>query len=192
MLSRVECVQLCPIIELYGIPPATASHFKWISIKRLTFLLLIPAMIRSEVKPSGKIKTNKSEISKSSHPERSVTKTDCTLPKKKTIVSEEIIDFPSIEVSFPGGNEALIEFVNDQLQYFEFAIKMYVEGRVFVRFSIQKDGSVTQIKVINRVNETLDKEAKCVIRRMPKWIPAEENVRKVESEYTIPIAFEIN
>ena len=61
MLSRVECVQLCPIIELYGIPPATASHFKWISIKRLTFLLLIPAMIRSEVKPSGKIKTNKSE-----------------------------------------------------------------------------------------------------------------------------------
>jgi TonB family protein len=69
---------------------------------------------------------------------------------------------------------------------------MYVEGRVFVRFSIQKDGSVTQIKVINRVNETLDKEAKCVIRRMPKWIPAEENVRKVESEYTIPIAFEIN
>ena len=103
-----------------------------------------------------------------------------------------MIDFPSIEVSFPGGNEALIEFVNDQLQYFEFAIKMYVEGRVFVRFSIQKDGSVTQIQVINRVNETLDKEAKRVIRRMPKWIPAEENGRKVESEYTIPIAFEIN
>ena len=78
------------------------------------------------------------------------------------------------------------------MQYPEFAIEMDVEGSVFVRFSIQKDGSVTQIKVINRVNETLDKEAKRVIRRMPKWIPAEENGRKVESEYTIPIAFEIN
>lgn len=90
MLSRVECVQLCPIIELYGIPPATASHFKWINIKRLTSLLLIQAMICNEVQPSGKIKTNKSEIPESPHPERSVTKTDSNLPKK-TIVSEEIV-----------------------------------------------------------------------------------------------------
>ena len=69
---------------------------------------------------------------------------------------------------------------------------MDFEGRVFVRFLIQKDGSVTQIKVMNGVNETLHKEAKRVLRRMPKWILAEENGRKVESEYTIPIAFEIN
>ncbi|MFT6982549.1 MAG: protein TonB [Crocinitomicaceae bacterium] len=213
MLSRVERAHVCRIIELYGIPPATASHFKWINMKRLTFLLLIPAMICCEVQPSGNLKTNKSEIPESLHPKRPVTKTDSILPKE-TVVSEEIvpppllleivemeewpepveeiIDFPSIEVSFPGGSEALIEFINGQLHYPEIAIEMEVEGTVFVRFSIQKDGAVTRIQVIKGVNDALNREAKRVIRRMPKWIPAEEKGRKVESEYTIPIAFEIN
>ena len=91
MLSRVECVQLCPIIELYGIPPATASHFKWINIKRLTSLLLIQAMICNEVQPSGKIKTNKSESDTSTklrelnqlYKEGVLTKKEFTDAKKK-------------------------------------------------------------------------------------------------------------
>ena len=90
MLSRFECVQLCPIIELYGIPPQLHLISNGNNRKRLTSLLLIPAMICCEVQLSGKIKTNKSEIPESLHPERSVTNTDYTLPKI-TIVSEEVV-----------------------------------------------------------------------------------------------------
>jgi protein TonB len=211
MNLNADPVEVCRSSKFYGILLSTASHFKWIHMKKLIFLFLPLAMICCEVEPAGKIVTRKPEIPVSPHPERPANTIDSILPEEPVALEEiapppppveiveewpvpveEIIDFPSIEASFPGGTEALIEFISKQLRYPEMAIEMEIEGTVFVQFRINQDGSVTRIEVIKGVDDTLDRETMRIIRKMPKWIAAEENGRKVESEYTIPIAFEIN
>lgn len=81
--------------------------------------------------------------------------------------------------------------MNDQLDYPEIALEMEIEGTVFIRFYIERDGSTRNIHVLKDVNDVLDREAKRVVHRMPKWNSAEENGRRIVSEHTLPIAFEL-
>lgn len=180
-------------------------------MKRLIFLLLVLSLVYCEVEPSGKAAPRKSETPER-HPEKPTNKIDTMVPVELVVQEkvlpppppieipeieeipvpvEEIIDFPSIEASFPGGSRALIEFMNDRLDYPEIALEMEEEGTVFIRFTIERDGSVTRVQVIKSANDVLDREAKRVVRRMPRWIPAEENGRRAVSEHTLPIAFEL-
>ena len=92
---------------------------------------------------------------------------------------------------FPGGDEALRNFVTNNVQYPEEASKKGIFGRVFVSFVIAKDGSVQDVKVARAINPLLDAEAIRVVKSMPKWTPGQHRGKPVKVSYTIPINFSL-
>jgi len=103
---------------------------------------------------------------------------------------------PAEEVpSYPGGDEALIKFLQETLKYPEEAIKHGVHGKVFVTFIVEVDGSLSDVKVARGIGHGCDEEAIRVVKSMPKWIPGKQlrNHRfiPVRIQYILPIKFEI-
>jgi protein TonB len=92
---------------------------------------------------------------------------------------------------FPGGPAALMEFIDSTKLYPISALKQHIQGRVIVTFIVEKDGSITNSKVIRSVDPALDKEALRVVKKMPHWIPGQQLDRKVRVRYIIPVTFRI-
>ena len=88
--------------------------------------------------------------------------------------------------SFPGGQEALLAFLDQSIRYPE-GYESCAQGRVVVRFTIDVDGSIVDPKVIRSLDPPLDKEALRVVGLMPKWIPAKEKGKNKRTEYVLPI-----
>ena len=88
--------------------------------------------------------------------------------------------------SFPGGQEALLAFLDQSVRYPE-GYESCAQGRVVVRFTIDVDGSTVDPKVIRSLDPPLDKEALRVVGLMPKWIPAKEKGKNKRTEYVLPI-----
>ena len=93
---------------------------------------------------------------------------------------------------FPGGAAGMMKFIAENVKYPEEAYSKGIEGRVLVQFIIEKDGSVTNVKVIKKVNDALDAEAVRVVKAMPKWKPGKQNGREVRVKYTIPVSFRLS
>lgn len=91
---------------------------------------------------------------------------------------------------FPGGLEAMREFINENLKYPEGA--GCVEGKVILQFTVEKDGSLSDIKVARSLEPTFDAEAIRVIKLMPKWIPGEMRGKPVRIEYMLPVSFKLS
>ena len=92
---------------------------------------------------------------------------------------------------FPGGPAALMEFIDSTKVYPISALKQYIQGRVIITFIVEKDGSLSKVKVIKSVHPALDKEALRVVKKMPKWIPGQQDYHKVRVRYIIPVTFRI-
>ena len=93
--------------------------------------------------------------------------------------------------SFPGGPNALFEYLSKNIKYPVFEEKERQQGRVIVKFVVDTDGTVTNVKVAKSVNSLLDAEAIRVTKAMPRWIPGKKNGEAVPVEYTIPITFHL-
>lgn len=93
---------------------------------------------------------------------------------------------------YPGGVDALMDYLRGNLKYPESAKNNKQEGRVFIGFVVEKDGSVTNISVLRGVCEDLDNEAIRVVKAMPKWNPGMKNGKSVRVQYTLPIVFKLN
>lgn len=91
--------------------------------------------------------------------------------------------------SFPGGEAAMMHFINENIKYPSYDREMGIQGRCTVQFVIEKDGSISNISVYKTVSPGLDEEAMRVIRLMPKWLPGENNFKKVRVRMAIPIRF---
>jgi protein TonB len=107
-------------------------------------------------------------------------------------VDEEIIDFPDVEASFPGGSAEMIKFINSNIKYPQTSIEMNEKGRVYLSFIVEPDGSITNIAVERGVSADLDREAKRLVRQMPRWVPGEAKGKKVRSRCRLPINFSLN
>ena len=94
--------------------------------------------------------------------------------------------------SFRGGQQKLFEFLGNNLVYPQEAIDAGVEGRVFVEFYIEKDGSVTDGKVLKGIGYGCDEEALRVVESMPKWQPGIQRGKAVRVRYTLPINFKLS
>ena len=94
--------------------------------------------------------------------------------------------------SFRGGQQKLFEFIGNNVVYPQEAIDAGVEGRVFVEFYIEKDGSVTDGKVLKGIGYGCDEEALRVIGIMPKWQPGMQRGKAVRVRYTLPINFKLS
>lgn len=90
---------------------------------------------------------------------------------------------------FPGGTSQLMSFMRNNIRYPVDAIKEGIEGRVILTFTVEKDGTLTDIKVAKSVSPSLDKESVRIVKSMPKWIPGKQNGTKVRVKYTLPISF---
>ena len=103
-----------------------------------------------------------------------------------------VVDFPDVEAKFPGGAAAMMKWINDNVKYPQTSIEMNEQGRVFLQFIVEKDGSITNVKVDRGVSLDLDREAKRVIRNMPKWVPGEIGGRSIRARCRLPINFQLN
>lgn len=92
---------------------------------------------------------------------------------------------------FKGDSTALTKFISDNVVYPEEAKKNKVSGRVYISFTVEKDGSVTEGKVLRGIGFGCDEAALNVIKKMPKWIPGKQNGRLVRVTYTMPVFFDI-
>lgn len=120
-------------------------------------------------------------------------------------------EMPDVEAEFPCQNfnyydstgavigkyelcstRALQRWVLENLQYPEISMEMGEQGKVFLKFIVEKDGTITNVEVIKGVSRDLDNEAKRLMRSMPRWKPAESKGLKVRSTYSMPLNFELN
>ena len=92
---------------------------------------------------------------------------------------------------FPGGPSALIEYLSKAIRYPVETEENSVQGRVICSFVIERDGSISDVKVIKGVDPSLDKEAQRVIMAMPKWNPGKLNGTAVRAKYTAPVTFRL-
>lgn len=93
---------------------------------------------------------------------------------------------------FPGGQEALMQFLRQEVKYPKEAEEKGLQGRVVVRYIIEKDGSISEVEIAKSVNEYLDAEAIRVVNAMPKWIPGKQKGENVRVKFTLPITFRLS
>ena len=104
-------------------------------------------------------------------------------------VQGDVFDVVEEMPQYPGGPQALFEFLGQNVRYPKEAAKAGIQGRVIVTFVVEKDGSICESKVVKSVDPSLDAEALRVINAMPNWKPGKQNGKEVRVKYTVPVAF---
>ena len=111
--------------------------------------------------------------------------------KQKEVKDEPIFQVVEEMPEFPGGLAEAMKFLAKNINYPVAAQQAKIEGRVIVQFVVEKDGSVSDVKVMRGVNSELDAEAIRVVSMMPKWIPGKQRGKAVAVKYTMPIMFRL-
>ena len=93
---------------------------------------------------------------------------------------------------FPGGEKALREFIANSVRYPVVAQENGIQGRVYVSFTVDKTGTVTDAQVVRGVDPSLDQEALRVVNGLPKWVPGKQRGEAVDVRYTVPIQFALD
>ena len=92
---------------------------------------------------------------------------------------------------FPGGELALRKYIADHVKYPVIAAENGIQGKVYVTFVVDKDGSITNARVARPVDPALDQEALRVVNSLPKWKPGKQRGKPVRVSYTVPINFQL-
>lgn len=93
--------------------------------------------------------------------------------------------------SFPGGQAALMSYLNRHIEYPVVAQENGVQGRVIISFVVEADGRIDEAEVARSVDPSLDREALRVVKSMPKWIPGKQNGECVRVRYSVPVVFRL-
>ena len=94
--------------------------------------------------------------------------------------------------SFPGGDEARIKYLQQNLKYPQMARESGIQGRVFVTFVVEKNGMITDVKILRGIGGGCDEEAVRVIQNMPKWKAGKQRGKPVRVQFNMPILFKLN
>jgi TonB family protein len=111
------------------------------------------------------------------------------------IKTDSIYDYPAVMPEFPGGQQALMNFLKTNLVYPEDAKELGIEGKVFVSFVIFEDGSVQHVSILRGINGNIscEKEVLRLIKRMPLWIPGQNEFgEKIKARMKIPVVFRLD
>ena len=108
-------------------------------------------------------------------------------------IEEDNSPFLVVEVqpSFMGGNNEMYKFLGKNLKYPSAAQSANIQGKVFLSFIVEKDGSISGIESMNGIGFGCDEEAIRVMKLMPKWIAGKQNGRNVRVKFTIPVFFKL-
>ena len=120
-------------------------------------------------------------------------KEDIAAPEPPKHVVEETKIFTVVEQMpmYPGGDGALMGYLRDNIHYPTVAAENGVQGRVVVGFVVERDGSITDVKILRGVDPSLDREAMRVVKSMPKWTPGKQNGSAVRVKYQVPVSFRL-
>ena len=110
----------------------------------------------------------------------------------QTKKNDMVFDVVEVMPQFPGGQIAMLKYIMENIKYPEQAMKEGIQGRVAVRFIVEKDGSISDVKPILPVHPLLNKEAVRVVESMPKWTPGKQNGKPVRVRFNVPVMFKLN
>lgn len=108
-----------------------------------------------------------------------------------TVSAQDTVIDETCPPQFPGGDAALINFLNANIVYPQQAAQDKVEGKVVVQFTVKKTGKIDNVKVLRSVRKDLDDEAVRVVKMMPDFIPAKQDGEVTDMPYTIPVSFKL-
>jgi periplasmic protein TonB len=105
--------------------------------------------------------------------------------------AEEVQIFMVVESmpEFPGGEPALYAYLAENIKYPQMAKESGIQGRVFVTFVVERDGRVTDVRVLRGIGGGCDEEAIRVVQNMPKWTPGKQRGKSVRVQYNLPVKF---
>ncbi len=109
----------------------------------------------------------------------------------KPVEEEKVIDVVEHMPVFPGGVSELMAYLSKNIRYPVICQETGIQGRVVCQFIVERDGSISNIKVVRSVDPNLDKEAVRVLKAMPHWIPGMQNGRAVRVRYNLPVTFRL-
>ena len=112
-------------------------------------------------------------------------------PAPKPEVATKVFDVVEEMPSFPGGQGALMSYLASNIKYPVVAQENGVQGRVIVSFVVERDGSISDVRVARSVHPSLDREAQRVVKSMPRWKPGKQNGSAVRVKYTVPVVFRL-
>lgn len=110
---------------------------------------------------------------------------------KQEIVEQELITVVENMPEYPGGFDAMFDFINGNLEYPQEAKDAEIEGKVFVSFIVEQDGSLSSIKLLRGIGYGCDEAAMDVVRKMPNWKPATQRGKPVRVQYQLPFNFKL-
>ena len=117
-----------------------------------------------------------------------------TVSAQKTVVAQKnqkVFDVVEQMPEYPGGIQALFEYLSQNVKYPADAENQKVEGRVIATFIVEIDGTINNVEVVKPVFPSLDAEAIRVLSGMPKWTPGKQSGKEVRVKYTVPINFNL-
>ena len=109
----------------------------------------------------------------------------------QTKKNDMVFDVVEVMPQFPGGQIAMLQYLMKNIKYPEQAMKEGIQGRVTVRFIVEKDGSISDVKPVLSVHPLLNKEAVRVVKSMPKWTPGKQNGKPVRVRFNLPVMFKL-
>ena len=107
--------------------------------------------------------------------------------------NRDVKDFQAIEKmpEYYGGIDEMYRFLGENIKYPRSAVKQGIQGRVFVNFIVEADGSITNVKVLSGIGSGCDEEAVRVVKSMPKWKPGQADGKNIRVNLTLPITFKL-
>lgn len=146
------------------------------------------AKAAAEAKKAEEAKT--AELAKSEAELKAEAKaSDATAPADTT--KNVVYDVTETMPQFPGGQGVMMKYLAANIKYPASAVKAKKQGRVIIAFVIQKDGSVTNARIVKSVDPELDAEALRIVKAMPNWTPGTQDGKPVNVRYTIPVVFSL-
>lgn len=111
--------------------------------------------------------------------------------EEEEVQEQEIFQIVEEMPSFPGGEAKLMEYVAKNIKYPQIARETGIQGRVFVGFVVEPDGSISNVKLLRGIGGGCDEEAMRVIKSLPKWKPGKQRGKAVRVSYQIPVFFKL-
>lgn len=157
-------------------------------------IILMTAMVKSGTAGSfnSKVNTGITKVATSIEGVSGFTNnTSDGIQTSHMVIPQKKFTIDTTPPSFPGGDEARVHYISSNLKYPEDAIKNNIEGTVFVQFTVESNGNVTNEHIIRGVSASLDEAALKVIRDMPDWLPAKAGEKAVPFIFTMPLKFKL-
>ena len=111
--------------------------------------------------------------------------------QNKKAANDKVLEKAEVMPEYPGGEQAMMNFVATNVKYPQEAIDKEISGRVMVGFVVEKDGSISDVKVVKGIGGGCDEEAVRVVNAMPKWKPGMDKGKPVRVSYMMPFTFKL-